>query len=235
MDVSKEIVVADAPSPLGPYPHAKVLGSEIFFSGIGPRSLANSIPETAEDQCKAVLQNLRRIISGSRESIEGCSKILVKELEWFYLHLDMKSFVARLTATFFYGDVQRSYKEVDALPGGILAEVRARGVVLCQAQEPSLPHLIEDEGLAIAHKNGSIQQHLSRALQRLSHGLEINGSNLDRLQDLRVDLPALQDNWAAYNDWYRKSALTHIRPTRTTYQSTRSGTLRLSGIAAKRK
>jgi 2-aminomuconate deaminase len=54
---------ARAPEPVGLYPHARTAGGLLFLSGIGPRRPgSNEIPESFEDQCRSVFDNVRVVL-----------------------------------------------------------------------------------------------------------------------------------------------------------------------------
>ncbi len=72
---------ADAPEPVGAYPHARRVGDLLFLSGVGPRSpLDNSVPGHVLDkdgrlinhdiaaQCEQVFANVRIILAASGAS-----------------------------------------------------------------------------------------------------------------------------------------------------------------------
>jgi reactive intermediate/imine deaminase len=72
---TNEIVSSTAPEPVGPYPHARVAGSLLFLSGIGPRVRGSAkVPGVTldaggdvvsydfESQCHAVFANVRTIL-----------------------------------------------------------------------------------------------------------------------------------------------------------------------------
>lgn len=78
MGNSGTINTADAPKPLGAYPHAKRLGNLLFLSGIGPRPAGggpvpgvklNDSGEVAsydiELQCHAVFANVRAVLESA--------------------------------------------------------------------------------------------------------------------------------------------------------------------------
>ena len=79
MSASHEAIhAADAPKPVGAYPHARRIGKMLFLSGIGPRDrLTNAIPGNElyadgrvrrydiEAQTRAVFANVRAVLEAS--------------------------------------------------------------------------------------------------------------------------------------------------------------------------
>ena len=76
--MSEVIRAAQAPKPVGAYPHARRVGNLLFLSGIGPRNAAdNSIPGNVYDangelvsydieaQCRSVFANVRTVLEAS--------------------------------------------------------------------------------------------------------------------------------------------------------------------------
>ena len=76
--MSDVIRAAQAPKPVGAYPHARRVGNLLFLSGIGPRDAAdNSIPGNVYDaggklvsydieaQCRSVFANVRTVLEAS--------------------------------------------------------------------------------------------------------------------------------------------------------------------------
>ncbi len=77
----KTVTSPRAPTPLGPYPHARRAGNLLFLSGIGPRARGtNEIPGTTRDasgrvvahdiaaQCRAVFRNVRMVLEDAGSS-----------------------------------------------------------------------------------------------------------------------------------------------------------------------
>ena len=62
----KDFNIANAPSPVGAYPHSKKVGDFLFLSGIGSRkSSDNSIPENFEGECHSVFRNVKIVLEES--------------------------------------------------------------------------------------------------------------------------------------------------------------------------
>ena len=71
-------VSARAPRPLGPYPHARRVGSLLFLSGIGPRHrVTESIPEGIEAQTRACIENVKAILEDAGSSLEKVVDVTV--------------------------------------------------------------------------------------------------------------------------------------------------------------
>ena len=74
----KDFNIANAPSPVGAYPHSKKVGDFLFLSGIGSRnSLDNSIPDKFEDECHSVFKNIRNVIEESGAKWENLIDVTV--------------------------------------------------------------------------------------------------------------------------------------------------------------
>ena len=76
--MSNSICSANAPKPMGMYPHARRVGNLLFLSGIGPRDAASNaiigdvhdvdgylISYDIEAQCRAVFANVRTVLKAS--------------------------------------------------------------------------------------------------------------------------------------------------------------------------
>jgi len=74
----KDFNIANAPSPVGAYPHSKKVGDFLFLSGIGSRNpLDNSIPDKFEDECHSVFKNIRNVIEESGAKWENLIDVTV--------------------------------------------------------------------------------------------------------------------------------------------------------------
>lgn len=123
-----------APEPVGPYPHARRVGSLLFLSGVGPRSRGtkeipgvtldsdgNVVEYDIEKQCHAVFANVRSVLEDSGSDWEKIVDVTV-------FLTDMK----RDFATFnrIYGEYfvanrpARTTVEVGALPTPIAVELK---------------------------------------------------------------------------------------------------------------
>jgi 2-aminomuconate deaminase len=81
-DMSDKINAANAPKPVGLYPHARKVGNLLFLSGVGPRvagsdSIDSQVPGlkldkngnylefSFEAQCRSVFDNVRAVLEAS--------------------------------------------------------------------------------------------------------------------------------------------------------------------------
>ncbi len=123
-----------APEPVGPYPHARVVGELLFLSGVGPRKKGsadipgvtldeqgNIVAYDIETQCHAVFENVRFILEASGSSWENLIDVTV-------FLINMKSDFATFNKV--YAEYFRSNKpcrttvEVNALPTPIAIELK---------------------------------------------------------------------------------------------------------------
>ncbi|MBA9079487.1 MULTISPECIES: RidA family protein [Rufibacter] len=125
---------ANAPKPVGAYPHARKVGNLLFLSGVGPRE-----PETnqvkglvldaegsivqydMEAQCHAVFKNVRAILEASGSKWENLVDVTVFLTN---MKADFETY-NRLYAQYFR-DCQpcRTTVEVNALPTPIAIELK---------------------------------------------------------------------------------------------------------------
>jgi len=81
MKASNSFFTDDAPAPVGPYPHAKRVGSLLFLSGLGPRHPdsgaidglvldddGNVVEYDFERQCAAVFRNVDAVLVSAGSS-----------------------------------------------------------------------------------------------------------------------------------------------------------------------
>lgn len=128
------IHAAHAPEPVGPYPHARIVGDLLFLSGVGPRkkgaahipgvtldSEGNIISYDIEVQCRAVFENVRVILEASHSGWENLVDITV-------FLTNMKADFAvfnRIYAEYFTTNKPcRTTVEVNALPTPIAIELK---------------------------------------------------------------------------------------------------------------
>jgi len=128
-----------APDPVGPYPHARVVGELLFLSGVGPRKKGSvSIPGVTLDsdgavvdydieiQCRSVFENVRLILEASGSHWENLVDVTV------YL-TNMKADFAtfnRIYGEYFVGNKPcRTTVEVNALPTPIAIELKCIAVM----------------------------------------------------------------------------------------------------------
>ena len=123
-----------APKPVGPYPHARRVGSMLFLSGIGPRkpvtgeipgivrdAAGNIVSHDIEVQTRACIENIRAILEDAGSSLEKVLDVTV------YL-TDMDRDFQRFNAIYaeYFGHVQptRTTVGVDSLPTPIAVELK---------------------------------------------------------------------------------------------------------------
>ncbi len=122
MSSSPGMKSARAPSPLGPYPHARRAGGLLFLSGIGPRRPGtDEIPQTFEAQCRSVFDNVRAVLEDAGARWEDLVDVTV-------FLTDMKRDFAtynRLYGEYFAAARPcRTTVEVGALPTPISIELK---------------------------------------------------------------------------------------------------------------
>ena len=111
-----------APTPGGPYPHARRGGSLLFLSGLGPRKpVTGEIPAGIEAQTHACIQNIKTILEEAGSSLEKVVDVAV------YL-TDMKGDFERFNKVYgeYFGKIQptRTTVGVDSLPTPIAVELK---------------------------------------------------------------------------------------------------------------
>jgi 2-aminophenol/2-amino-5-chlorophenol 1,6-dioxygenase alpha subunit len=128
------VTTSRAAKPVGPYPHARRVGSMLFLSGIGPRQAGtNEIPGVTRDaagnivdhdidvQTRAVIENVKTILEEAGSSLEKVLDVTV------YL-TDMKRDFDRFNRVYgeYFGNVQptRTTVGVDSLPTPIAVELK---------------------------------------------------------------------------------------------------------------
>jgi 2-aminomuconate deaminase len=75
---NRAVVSSRAPRPLGPYPHARRVGSLLFLSGIGPRDREDEqIPEGIEAQTRSCIENVKAILEDAGSSLEKVVDVTV--------------------------------------------------------------------------------------------------------------------------------------------------------------
>lgn len=123
-----------APEPVGPYPHARQVGSLLFLSGMGPRKRgAKDIPGVETDdagnvisydfeaQCHAVFENVRFVLEDAGSSWENIVDITV-----FLTNMkdDFAVFNQIYSDYFKENQPARTTVEVSSLPTPIAIEVK---------------------------------------------------------------------------------------------------------------
>lgn len=134
MTMTMNIHSDEAPDPVGPYPHARIVGELLFLSGVGPRKKGStSIPGVtlgengtivAYDiaiQCRAVFENIRLILEASGSDWENLVDITV-----FLTNMndDFPTFNRIYTEYFRDNKPCRTTVEVNALPTPIAIELK---------------------------------------------------------------------------------------------------------------
>jgi 2-aminomuconate deaminase len=122
-----------APQPVGLYPHAKQVGNLLFLSGIGPRTVDNTIPGLELDkngnflafdfeaQCRSVFENVRIVLEESGSSWDKLVDVTV-----FLVNMkrDFHTF-NRLYAEYFKDNQPcRTTVEINSLPTPIAIELK---------------------------------------------------------------------------------------------------------------
>jgi 2-aminophenol/2-amino-5-chlorophenol 1,6-dioxygenase subunit alpha len=121
-EIANVVVTSKAPSPVGPYPHARKVGELLFTSGIGPRApITNEIPKGIEAQTRACIENIRTILEAAGSSLEKVLDVTV------YL-TDMKGDFDRFNRVYgeYFAKIQptRTTVGVDSLPTPISVELK---------------------------------------------------------------------------------------------------------------
>ncbi len=134
MTKSKIIHAANAPKPVGAYPHARKAGGLLFLSGIGPRNPeTNEVPGLQlnnqglivhydfEAQVHAVFQNIKLVLEASGSAWNKLIDITV-----FLTNMkeDFKTFNRIYTEYFSNHQPCRTTVEVNALPTPIAIELK---------------------------------------------------------------------------------------------------------------
>ena len=138
-DFVRSIVSLRAPEPVGPFPHAKVVGNLVFVSGIGPRqkdkkaipgvtldAAGNIVRYDFEVQCRAVFENVRLVVE---DAGSGWDRIV-----------DVTSFLTDMKADFplynkLFGEYfsesrpARTTVEVSRLPTPIAIELKVIAII----------------------------------------------------------------------------------------------------------
>jgi 2-aminophenol/2-amino-5-chlorophenol 1,6-dioxygenase subunit alpha len=132
----QDIVKTDkAPTPVGPYPHARRVGELLYLSGVGPRQAGtNQIPggpvrnERGEKlnydvaaQTRAVIENVKRILEESGSSIE---KVLDVSVFLIDMDRDFQTFNKVYAEYFLNVQPTRTTVAVSALPTPIAVELK---------------------------------------------------------------------------------------------------------------
>jgi 2-iminobutanoate/2-iminopropanoate deaminase len=121
------ITTANAPAAIGPYSQAIRVGNMVFTSGQIPLhpQTGEIVGETAAEQARQVLHNLRAVLQAAGASLQDVVKTTI-----FLTDLAQFAAVNAVYAEFFPNDPPaRSTVQVAALPRGVQVEIEAVAVV----------------------------------------------------------------------------------------------------------
>jgi len=121
------ITTADAPAAIGPYSQAIRVGNLVFTSGQIPLhpQTGDIVGETAAEQARQVLQNLRAVLQAAGASLQNVVKTTI-----FLTDLSQFAAVNAVYAEFFpENPPARSTVQVAALPRGVQVEIEAIAIV----------------------------------------------------------------------------------------------------------
>lgn len=139
MHKSEKIDSAQAPEPVGAYPHARRVGNLLFLSGVGPRRRGSQeipgvmldangkvISHDIEAQCRSVFENVRLILEDAGSSWDKLVDVTV-----FLTDLQGDFAVYnRVYAEYFKNNQPcRTTVEVTALPTPIAIELKCIATV----------------------------------------------------------------------------------------------------------
>jgi 2-iminobutanoate/2-iminopropanoate deaminase len=116
----KEVRVAEAPSPIGPYSQAVLHGDLVFCSGqLGLDPLSGKLAEGAVEQTRQSLLNLESVLRGAGSSLHHALKVTV-----FLTDLSYFADINKIYAEFFLPPFPaRTVVQVSALPKGAAVEI----------------------------------------------------------------------------------------------------------------
>lgn len=124
--MKKQIISSEAPAAIGPYSQAVLVNGMLFVSGqLGLDMKTGEIPESAVEQAKCSLENIKSIIidaGGSMDDVVKCS-VFLKDMDEFaamnevYGEFFNEPYPARVTV------------EVSRLPKDVKVEIEAIAVV----------------------------------------------------------------------------------------------------------
>lgn len=134
MNKSDRIQSARAPEPVGPYPHARRVGNLLFLSGVGPRKRGSKdipgvtldvhgkvVAHDIEAQCRAVFENVRRILEEAGSSWDRLVDVTVFLTD---MQRDFAAYNRVYTEYFKDNQPCRTTVEVTALPTPIAIELK---------------------------------------------------------------------------------------------------------------
>lgn len=116
----KEVRVADAPSPIGPYSQAIVHGDLVFCSGqLGLDPTTGVLVDGAVEQARQALKNLEAVLNGAGSSLHRALKVTM-----YLTDLSCSSEMNKVYAEFFVPPYPaRTAIQVSALPKGAAVEI----------------------------------------------------------------------------------------------------------------
>lgn len=131
--MSEKIFTNKAPAPVGLYPHARRVGNLLFLSGIGPRTVENTIPDLELDkngnflafdfeaQVRSVFDNVRIVLEESGSSWENLVDVTV-----FLVNMkrDFHTYNKLYAEYFKTNQPCRTTVEINSLPTPIAIELK---------------------------------------------------------------------------------------------------------------
>lgn len=120
--MNKTISAPNAPAAVGPYCHAKQVGSLLFTSGqLGLIPATGELPQGVEAQAAQALENLKAVLAAAGMGFADVVKTTV-----FLADINDFAAINAIYAQYFPGEAPaRSCVQVAALPKGALFEIEA--------------------------------------------------------------------------------------------------------------
>lgn len=133
MNDQNKLSTDKAPKPVGLYPHARRVGNLLFLSGIGPRTVENTIPGLVVDtngnfkefdfeaQCRNVFENVRIVLEECGSSWDQLVDVTV-----FLVNMKRDFHTYNKIYAEYFSDNQpcRTTVEINALPTPIAIELK---------------------------------------------------------------------------------------------------------------
>jgi 2-aminomuconate deaminase len=131
--MSEKFSTDKAPKPVGLYPHARKAGNLLFLSGIGPRTVDNTIPGLQQDsngnflefdfeaQCRSVFDNVRIVLEESGSNWDKLVDVTV-----FLVNMKRDFTIYNKVYAEYFKDNQpcRTTVEISSLPTPIAIELK---------------------------------------------------------------------------------------------------------------